>query len=57
MCCVCSGVRVAWSCVGSLVSLGGAGWARAPLQARPQPPAAAHCAAEEATTELNGAFR
>ncbi|XP_026738315.1 nodal modulator 3, partial [Trichoplusia ni] len=51
------GVRVAWSCVGSLVSLGGAGWARAPLQARPRPPAAAHCAPEEATTELNGAFR
>lgn len=50
------GVRVAWSCVGALVSLGGAGWPGATLLAVPKdsPP---HCATEEATTEASGAFR
>ncbi|XP_028172449.1 nodal modulator 1 [Ostrinia furnacalis] len=50
------GVRVAWSCVGSLVSLGGAGRAGALLAAVPTG-AEPHCAVEEATTEANGAFR
>ncbi|XP_061708371.1 BOS complex subunit NOMO3 [Cydia pomonella] len=47
------GVRVAWSCVGHLVSLGGVGWAGASVVAR----AAGKCASEEATTEAGGAFR
>lgn len=53
------GVRVAWSCVGSLVSLARVGWAGASLAATPASPAppGVACAQEEATTELNGSFR
>uniref|UniRef100_A0A2H1VYC3 SFRICE_011490 n=1 Tax=Spodoptera frugiperda TaxID=7108 RepID=A0A2H1VYC3_SPOFR len=50
------GVRVAWSCVGALVSLGGAGWPGATLLAVPTN-SPTHCATEEATTEASGAFR
>lgn len=57
------GVRVAWSCVGAVLSLGGAGWARAALLAVPRAPpapaapAAPRCATEEASTDSSGAFR
>ncbi|KAL0902013.1 hypothetical protein ABMA27_007142 [Loxostege sticticalis] len=51
------GVRVAWSCMGTLVSLGGSGWAGATLLAVPKSGSEPHCAIEEATTEPNGAFR
>ncbi|XP_075989441.1 BOS complex subunit NOMO2 [Anticarsia gemmatalis] len=51
------GVRVAWSCVGALVSLGGVGWSGAVVLAVPAPQSAAHCATEEASTEPSGAFR
>ncbi|PZC72764.1 hypothetical protein B5X24_HaOG210605 [Helicoverpa armigera] len=51
------GVRVAWSCSGALVSLGGVGIAGAAVLATPLPQQPTHCATEEASTEANGAFR
>ncbi|XP_037298706.1 nodal modulator 3 isoform X3 [Manduca sexta] len=55
------GVRVAWSCSGSLVSAAGAAWRGAILVATPISPTSvtgeARCAVEEATTDQNGLFR
>ncbi|GBP38175.1 Nodal modulator 1 [Eumeta japonica] len=51
------GVRIAWSALGTLVSVGGVGWSGATLVATPQPAHGAHCAHEEATTDAAGAFR
>ncbi|KAJ0182846.1 hypothetical protein K1T71_002215 [Dendrolimus kikuchii] len=51
------GVRVAWSCLGSLLSLGGVGWRGATLLALPAADSPPHCAPEEATTEAKGTFR
>ncbi|RVE54505.1 hypothetical protein evm_000990 [Chilo suppressalis] len=52
-----TGERVAWSCFGRVVSLGGVGWAGAAVAAVPKPGSPATCISEEATAEPNGAFR
>ncbi|KAM3960853.1 LOW QUALITY PROTEIN: BOS complex subunit NOMO1 [Aphomia sociella] len=51
--------RVAWSCRGALLALGGAGWPAAALLAAPAllPAQPTHCVPEEATTETDGTFR
>ncbi|XP_013175735.1 PREDICTED: nodal modulator 1, partial [Papilio xuthus] len=57
-----TGVRVAWSVWGSVVSLNGAGVAGAGVRALPVPPSAetpppAHCVPQDATASLDATFR
>ncbi|XP_026492620.2 BOS complex subunit NOMO1 [Vanessa tameamea] len=55
---VFEGVRVAWSLLGRVVSLGGAGAARVALRARPaSSPARPHCAQQDASASDTGHFR